>query len=136
LDLAGRPLPDARPAAARFAAIVRKAQTNFQFAVIFEQRKTNQLLHTGFGNLGAAIYSLGDSINASLSNLSKSLQAQNKSIFVADKAILDKLLTSADKKAAKAEQAEAAQLHQEALNLSQKEQTEALDRIQHKDGML
>jgi hypothetical protein len=75
LDLAGRQLPDARPTAARFAAIVRQAQTNFQFAVIFEQRKTNQLLHTGFGNLGAAIYSLGDSINASLDKLSRSMDA-------------------------------------------------------------
>ncbi len=68
-------LPDARPSAARFMTIVRKAQTNFQFAMIFEQRKTNQLLHTGFGNLGAAIHSLGDSINASLDRLSSSLSA-------------------------------------------------------------
>jgi len=136
LDLAGRQLPDGRPVAARFAAIVRKAQTNFQFAVIFEQRKTNQLLHTGFGNLGAAIYSLGDSINASLSTLSKSLQAQHKSLLLMDKAILDKVLTSADKKAAKAEQTEAEQLHQEALKQRQQEQADALDRIQHKDGLL
>lgn len=69
-------LPDARPVASRFAAIVRKAQTNFQFAVIYEQRKTNQLLHAGFGTLGAAIYSLGESINASLDTLSKSLNTR------------------------------------------------------------
>jgi len=69
-------LPDARPSAARFMGLVRQAQKNFQFAMIFEQRKTNQLLHTGFGNLGAAIHSLGDSINASLDKLSKSLDGK------------------------------------------------------------
>ncbi len=68
-------LSDARPSAARFMSMVRKAQTNFQFAMIFEQRKTNQLLHTGFGTLGSAIHSLGESINASLDKLSKSLDA-------------------------------------------------------------
>jgi hypothetical protein len=66
-------LPDARPSAARFMSIVRKAQTNFEFAMIFEQRKTNQLLHTGFGTLGSAIHSLGESINASLDKLSQSM---------------------------------------------------------------
>ena len=69
-------LPDARPSAERFMGLVRQAQKNFQFAMIFEQRKTNQLLHTGFGNLGAAIHSLGDSINASLDKLSKSLDGK------------------------------------------------------------
>ncbi len=70
-------LPDARPAAARFAAIVRKAQTNFQFAVIFEQRKTNHLLHSGFGTLGAAIHTLGESINHSLDTLTQTLSTKS-----------------------------------------------------------
>jgi hypothetical protein len=126
LDLAGRPLPDARPVAARFAATVRKAQTNFQFAVIFEQRKTNQLLHTGFGNLGAAIYSLGDSINASLDTLSKSLNSKM------DKMLLAKLITP------KEDPAEAADKHDLAKSLHdrQKDQADALDRIQHNDNVL
>jgi len=132
LDLSGRPLPDARPAATRFMATVRKAQTNFQFAVIYEQRKTNQLLHAGFGTLGAAIYSLGDSINASINNLSKTLQAQNKSIFTVDKAMLDKLLTSKADKAEKADKEEADQIYKD----HQIDPTAALDRIQHKDRVL
>jgi hypothetical protein len=37
-------LSDARPTTTRLAAIVRKAQKNFQFATIYEQRKTNQNL--------------------------------------------------------------------------------------------
>jgi len=131
LDLSGRQLPDARPAAARFMATVRKAQTNFQFAVIYEQRKTNQLLHAGFGNLGAAIYALGDSINASLDNLSKTLQTQNKSIFTLDKTMLDKLLTSKADKADKADKEESAQL----LKEHEKDHSSALDRIQRKDRL-
>jgi len=126
LDLAGRRLPDARPAAARFSAVVRKAQTNFQFAVIFEQRKTNQLLHTGFGNLGAAIYSLGDSINSSINTLSKSLNSKM------DKVLLEKLLTTKADTTEKTDKEEIAQIRHE----RQKEQANALDRIQHNDNVL
>jgi hypothetical protein len=104
-------LPDARPAAARFAAVVRKAQTNFQFAVIYEQRKTNQLLHAGFGTLGAAIYSLGESINNSLDTLSKALNTK-----------LDVLVKN------KAQERE----FMKGLHDRQKEQAERLDRIQQR----
>lgn len=78
LALVENQLPDARPSAARFMSVVRKAQTNFEFAMIFEQRKTNQLLHTGFGTLGSAIHSLGESINASLDKLSRSLDTNTE----------------------------------------------------------
>jgi hypothetical protein len=71
LQLGEHKLPDARPLAERFSALVRQAQTNFQFAMIYEQRKTNQLLYAGFGTLGAAIYALGESVNLSLTQLSK-----------------------------------------------------------------
>ncbi len=67
------PLPDARLEAARFATIVRRAQTDFQFAMIYEQRKTNQILYAGFGTLGSAIGTLGESIAASLKNLSATM---------------------------------------------------------------
>ncbi|MGA2052976.1 MAG: hypothetical protein ABSH19_06675 [Opitutales bacterium] len=73
LQLSDHQLPDARPLVDRFTTLVRRAQTNFQFAMIYEQRKTNQLLHAGFGTLGAAIYSLGESVNLSLANLSKTM---------------------------------------------------------------
>jgi hypothetical protein len=73
LQLGDHKLPDARPSVERFSALVRKAQTNFQFAMIYEQRKTNQLLYAGFGTLGAAIYALGESVNLSLTTLSKSM---------------------------------------------------------------
>lgn len=66
-------LPDARPTAERLAKIVRKAQKNFHFATIYEQRKTNKLLYQGFRSLGDAIYSMGSEISSSLNGLSDTL---------------------------------------------------------------
>jgi uncharacterized membrane protein len=68
-------LPDARPVAQRLSQIVRTAQRNFQFATIYEQRKTNQLLYAGFSSLGHAISSLGSVISSSLDDLSRSVQS-------------------------------------------------------------
>lgn len=66
-------LPDAIPTAERLAKIVRKAQKDFHFATIYEQRKTNQLLYQGFRSLGDAIYSIGSEISFSLDGLSNKL---------------------------------------------------------------
>jgi len=66
-------LQNARPTAERLAIIVRKAQKNFHFATIYEQRKTNQLLYQGFRSLGDAIYSMGSEISSSLDGLSNKL---------------------------------------------------------------
>lgn len=82
LQLGEHKLPDARPIIERFSALVRQAQTNFQFAMIYEQRKTNQLLYAGFGTLGAAIYSLGESVNLSLTQLSKTMNRSLTSMLV------------------------------------------------------
>jgi len=82
LQLGEHKLPDARPLAERFSALVRQAQTNFQFAMIYEQRKTNQLLYAGFGTLGAAIYALGESVNLSLTQLSKTMNRSLPSMLV------------------------------------------------------
>jgi len=68
-------LPDARPVAQRLSQIVRTAQKNFQFATIYEQRKTNQLLYAGFGTLGAAISTLGSALTSSLQELSESVHS-------------------------------------------------------------
>lgn len=62
-------LPDATQTAERMRRIVRKAQKDFKFATIFEQRKTNQLLVAGFSSLGQAINELGDQIDSSLEAL-------------------------------------------------------------------
>lgn len=74
---------DARPVAERLGVIVRKAQKDFQFASIYEHRKTNQLLYAGFSSLGSAISSLGNTIAASLDSLAESVQASLEDILQA-----------------------------------------------------
>ncbi len=54
----------------RLKEIVRQAQCNFQFAAIYEQRKTNQLLTLGFQNLAQAIDGIGARITSSIDELS------------------------------------------------------------------
>lgn len=66
-------LPDASHTAERMRSVVRRAQRDFHFASIYEQRKTNQLLFAGFQTLGHAINELGDRLDASLADLSSSV---------------------------------------------------------------
>ena len=56
-------------ASLRMQAIVRNAQRNFQFSVIYEQRKTNQILVAGFLNLGQALHDMSSRITSSLEAL-------------------------------------------------------------------
>jgi len=70
LQIANGRIVDPRPTAKRLATIVRMAQKDFQFATIYEQRKTNKLLYEGFRSLGDAIYSMGSEITSSLQALS------------------------------------------------------------------
>ncbi len=53
--------------------IVRAGQVDFEFAVIFEQRKTNKILVSGFSTLGDAISEIGNRISNSLESLSDSI---------------------------------------------------------------
>jgi hypothetical protein len=110
-NLPVRELPDGRPAAGRLASIVRKAQKNFHFAMIYEQRKTNQILVDGFGTLALAIYEIGDTISSSLSNLSNSLHTP-----------LDELLDVTREHSKKAESA--LKRHTEMLSEQAKQATE------------
>lgn len=82
----------------RLNTIVRKAQRNFQFATIYEQRKTNQLLAAGFttlaqaldgmgqriassiDSLGGQISEMSDMLESSLGAIGKQLQATNESL--------------------------------------------------------
>jgi hypothetical protein len=74
-------LPDARPATTRLASLVRKAQKDFHFATIYEQRKTNRILIAGFGTLASAISELGDMISSSLDDLSSTLHVSLDNIL-------------------------------------------------------
>lgn len=64
----------------RLRDVVRKAQTNFQFAMIYEQRKTNQLLIAGFTNLAQALDGMGRRIAASINELSNEVSAMSSAM--------------------------------------------------------
>lgn len=57
----------------RLNKIVRKAQCNFQFATIYEQRKTNQILVAGFTSLAQALDGMTRRIVASITDLESSI---------------------------------------------------------------
>jgi hypothetical protein len=59
----------------RLKSIVRKAQRDRDFASIYEQRKTNQILVAGFTNLAQALDQMSSQITTSVDNLSNSVDA-------------------------------------------------------------
>lgn len=61
--------------AERMKSIVRKAQSKFEFAMIYEQRKTNQILVAEFTNLGQALNGMTSRIASSIYNLASSIDA-------------------------------------------------------------
>jgi hypothetical protein len=60
----------------RMRGIVRRAQKDFHFATIYEQRRTNQILIAGFQNLAQAMEGLGDRIVSSIETLESQLSSQ------------------------------------------------------------
>jgi hypothetical protein len=62
-----------RLCADRLDKTVRLAQRDFQFSMIYEQRKTNQLLVAGFTSLGEAINDMSWRISDSITNLEASI---------------------------------------------------------------
>lgn len=73
LELPRLAVPSTTDLVTDFAALARAAQRDFEFATIYEQRKTNQLLVAGFSSLDASVRSMGHQIEASLDRLSCSL---------------------------------------------------------------
>jgi hypothetical protein len=68
-------LPDPTHTTDRMQSIVRKAQCNFQFATIYEQRKTNNILKHGFMSLSSAISELGYTVRYSMDQLRESVSS-------------------------------------------------------------
>jgi hypothetical protein len=64
----------------RMKTIVRQAQRNFQFASIYEQRKTNQILIAGFTNLAQALDGMGRRISESIDELSTQVSEMSSSL--------------------------------------------------------
>ncbi len=73
--------------AERMRAIVRNAQRNFQFAVIYEQRKTNQLLVAGFTSLAQALDQMEQRITASIDDLTSSVDVMTSTLNESVRAI-------------------------------------------------
>ena len=57
----------------RLRAIVYKAQCNFEFASIYEQRKNNQVSIAGFATLANALALMSSQLQSSIGNLASSL---------------------------------------------------------------
>jgi len=68
-------VPDATPVLIELRRVVRMGQTNYQFATIWEQRKTREVLIAGFHTLGEAIDNLGSTVEKSISQLGDSIRS-------------------------------------------------------------
>jgi hypothetical protein len=64
----------------RMSRIVRQAQRNFQFSMIYEQRKTNQILVAGFRTLAHALDQMTWQITSSIDNLDRSVNAMSSAL--------------------------------------------------------
>lgn len=75
-------LPDPAPLAENLAKLVREAQKDFQFASIFEQRRTNQLLLRGFTSLNESIRQLGSGLAMSIGHLSQTVNSSMANLLL------------------------------------------------------
>lgn len=79
--------------AERMKGIVRRAQRDFHFSTIYEQRKTNQILVAGFTNLAQALDQMTWRITSSINDLSSAVQTMgttlNESIRAVDSRLGD-----------------------------------------------
>lgn len=66
----------------RMDNIVRAALKKFEFANIYEQRRTAHILVAGFTNLGQAINQMGAHISSAVSSLSSSISHMEDSITI------------------------------------------------------
>ena len=62
------------------ATLVRKAQCDFEFALIFEQRRTNKILLAGFTNLADVLEGIETRIGDSLDALAKQISLGSKEL--------------------------------------------------------
>lgn len=132
---------DAIATADRLQSIVRVAQKNFQFAVIYEQRKTNQILVAGFAGLGQALgqiaYRISEStglLSAAIADLSftvsDTVSDTSKKAFEAGRENTQAVIKSMQviRKQTQAE----AEIEAEARREHEQRELEMLDNIQHR----
>lgn len=78
-------VPETRPVLNELSRVIRLGQTNYQFANIWEQRRTRQVLIAGFKTLGEALNNLGSVIESSMNDLRTSISA-NMSALASEQA--------------------------------------------------
>lgn len=89
-------IPDAASTSTRLQEMVRRAQKNFQFATIYEQRKTNQLLVAGFSSLGQALSVMSERITSSIDALADSMADSINELTVSNYANAEAVVASVD----------------------------------------
>lgn len=67
-------LPSEEDVVLRFREVVRMAQTDYQFANIWEQRKTRETIATGFGSLQAAVREMSSEIRGGFQDVQVALE--------------------------------------------------------------
>lgn len=72
------PVPDPGATLAAFRAIVRKGQTDPQFAMIWELRATRKAIISGFSSFGEAVNNVALSLSSSLADLSASVSQEQR----------------------------------------------------------
>jgi hypothetical protein len=68
-------LPNPTPVLNELRRVVRMGQTNFQFANIWEHRRTREVMIAGFRTLGEAVSNLGSTLESSLYGLEQSISS-------------------------------------------------------------
>ena len=68
-------IPDPTAATDHLYRVGRMGQTNFQFANIWEHRRTRQVMIAGFRTLGEAVTNLGRTLNSSLLGLRQAISS-------------------------------------------------------------
>lgn len=76
---------------AKMQDIIRPAQSNIDFASIYEMRRTNQILVAGFQNLSSAISGLGNTLSEQLSLLNNEIYSLGGVIDSSSKVISDSI---------------------------------------------
>ena len=74
LAIKSEDLPNPAPQAERFRQIVRMGQKDFEFATIWEHRKTQQVILEGFRTLGEAVGNLTLTIEESFSSVARTIE--------------------------------------------------------------
>ncbi|SHT79112.1 Uncharacterised protein [Mycobacteroides abscessus subsp. abscessus] len=82
---------DAQGLSQRMDTLVARAQTNYQFASIFEQRRTSAILIAGFQNLGSAISGMTARITSQLMDVVSAVDSASNAASGHSKEALDML---------------------------------------------